>query len=295
MRLHKHLKPNTLKMIVFKKAADIARFIAKKKGTGSTIGFVPTMGALHQGHISLIARSKKTDSLTVGSLFVNPTQFNDKKDFEKYPSTIETDIDMLEKAGCDALFLPDVNEMYPDGTKSERHYDLGYLETILEGKFRPGHFQGVCQVVHRLLTIIHANRLYLGQKDYQQCMVLQKMISITHLKTEIIICPTLREKDGLAMSSRNMRLNEAERKGAVKISETLSFIKKELKTGYLEDLKERARQYLAAEGFKVDYVEIANAATLEPVENNDGKTPLVALIAAFLNEVRLIDNMIVQE
>ncbi len=282
-------------MIVFKKAAGIARFIAKKKESGSTIGFVPTMGALHPGHISLINISKKKDDITVSSLFVNPTQFNDKRDFEKYPSTIATDIDMLEKAGCDALFLPDVNEMYPDGTKNERQYDLGYLETILEGKFRPGHFQGVCQAVHRLLTIIYANRLYLGQKDYQQCLVLQKMISITHLKTEIVICPTLREKDGLALSSRNMRLNEAERKEAVKISETLSFIKKELKTGYLEDLKERARQYLTAEGFKVDYVEIANAATLEPIENNDGKTPLVALIAAFVNDVRLIDNMLLKE
>lgn len=281
-------------MIIFKKAADIARFLIEKKKAVSPTGFIPTMGALHQGHISLIAASKKTDGLTICSIFVNPAQFNNKTDFEKYPSTIERDIDMLEKAGCDMLFLPDLHEMYPTSTKMEKHFDLGYLETILEGKFRPGHFQGVCLAVYRLLTIIHPDRLYLGQKDYQQCMVLKKMVSGTDLKTEIIICPIVREKDGLAMSSRNMRLNEEERKRAVKISGTLAFIKKELKKGYLEDLKERAKQYLSAEGFKVDYVEIADAVTLEPMENNDGKTVLVALIAASLNDVRLIDNMLVQ-
>ena len=295
LRLHKRLKANTYKMIIFKKASDISRFIAQKKGTGISIGLIPTMGALHAGHIALILASKNIDDLAICSIFVNPTQFNDKKDFEKYPSTIEADINMLEKAGCDVLFLPGIREIYPGGTSNEKKFDLGYLETILEGTFRPGHFQGVCQVVYRLLTIIPAARLYLGRKDYQQCMVLQKMISGMHFKIEMIICPTMREKDGLAMSSRNMRLTETERKQAVKIFETLSFIKKELRTGYLEDLKERARQYLAAEGFKVDYVEIANAITLEPMENNDGNMPLVALIAAFINGVRLIDNMVVQE
>lgn len=280
-------------MIIFKKAADISGFIDQKKAPELSIGFVPTMGALHQGHISLVEMSKRADGLTVVSIFVNPTQFNDKKDFEKYPSTIERDIDMLEKAGCDILFLPAVNEIYPEDLKNEKHYELGYLENILEGKFRPEHFQGVCQVVDRLLAIIQPHRLYLGQKDYQQCMVLKKMISITHSDTAVVIGPTLRETDGLAMSSRNMRLNEKERTKAVKISEILSFIKKECKAGYLQDLKERATQYLSAAGFKVDYVEIANAGTLEPMESNDGKTPLVALIAASLHEVRLIDNMLI--
>ena len=283
---------NTLKMIIFKKAADASSFIREKRAKGKTIAFVPTMGALHAGHLSLVDMAKKSDDLVVSSIFVNPTQFNDKKDFEKYPSTIEKDIDMLEKAGCDVLFLPNVAEMYPEGTKSETHYDLGYLETILEGKFRPGHFQGVCQVVDRLLDIVQPDRLYLGQKDYQQCMVLKKMTDVRHPKTKIIIAPTMREADGLAMSSRNMRLNEADRRLAVKISETLSFIKAESGKGYLEDIKERAKQYLTIEGFKVDYVEIADAATLEPVEKNDGGTPLVALIAAFVGEVRLIDNML---
>ena len=279
-------------MIIFKKGADISSFIREKSAAANLIGFVPTMGALHDGHISLVATSKIANGLTVSSIFVNPTQFNDKKDFDKYPSTIEKDIDMLEKAGCDALFLPGLTEIYPEGTKSEIHYDLGYLETILEGKYRPGHFQGVCQVVDRLLDIIQPDRLYLGQKDYQQCMVLKKMTADKHPKTEIIIAPTMRETDGLAMSSRNMRLNEQERKLAVKISETLAFIKKEITKGYLDGIKERAKQYLNAEGFKVDYVEIANAATLEIVENNDGKKQLVALIAAFVGEVRLIDNML---
>ena len=286
------MRLNTLKMIIFKNATDINRFIREKRNDGKSVGFVPTMGALHVGHISLVDMSKLTDGLTTSSIFVNPTQFNDKKDFDKYPSTIEKDIDMLEKAGCDALFLPDVAEMYPSGTNSKSPYELGYLENILEGKFRPGHFQGVCQVVDRLLDIMEPDRLYLGQKDYQQCMVLKKMTGSCHPKTEIIISPTLRELDGLAMSSRNMRLNEKQRQLAIKISETLSFIKKEIRKGYLEDIKERATQYLTAEGFKVDYVEIADAETLEPVENNDGSKPLVALIAAFVGEVRLIDNML---
>ena len=280
------------KMIVFKKTADVAAFLAQKRAAGSRVGFVPTMGALHRGHISLIQLSKEAGEFTVCSIFVNPTQFNDNKDFEKYPSTIEADIDELEKAGCNLLFLPGLKEIYPDTTKNENPYQLGFLEKILEGKFRPGHFQGVCQVVHRLLSIVEPDRLYLGQKDYQQCMVIKKLIELYHIKTEVLVCPTLREKDGLAMSSRNMRLTATERKQAVKIFDILSFIKKEIRPGYLEDLKERAKQYLTAEGFKVDYVEIADTNTLEPQETWDGKLPLVALVAAFLNEVRLIDNML---
>jgi pantoate--beta-alanine ligase len=279
-------------MILFKTITQLADCIAEKKKDGNTIGFVPTMGALHNGHISLITNSKQDNNITVCCIFVNPTQFNQAKDFEKYPVTIEKDIDMLEKNGCDILFLPSVQEIYPAGLTQQPHYDLGYLETLLEGKYRPGHFQGVCQVVHRLLDIVRPHNLYLGQKDYQQCMVIKKLIELTHLKTSVIICTTLREHDGLAMSSRNMRLNEQERKMAVKISEALSFIKKEIKPGYINDLKERAVQYLAAENFKVDYVEIANAGNLSIVETWDGKQKLVALAAAYLNEVRLIDNML---
>jgi pantoate--beta-alanine ligase len=279
-------------MILLKKPAELSSYIAEKKNQGNLIGFVPTMGALHNGHISLITNSKQDNNITVCSIFVNPTQFNQAKDFEKYPITIEKDIDMLEKNGCDVLLLPSAQEIYPEGTANLPHYALGYLETVLEGKYRPGHFQGVCQVVHRLLSIVQPHNLYLGQKDYQQCMVIKKLVELTHLNMNVKVCATLREKDGLAMSSRNMRLNEQERKIAVTIAETLLFIKKEIKPGDIQDLKQRAIKYLSSANFKVDYIEIASADDLTILENWDGKQKLVALAAAYLNEVRLIDNML---
>ena len=279
-------------MILFKKAADISAWVLLSKKKGKIIGFVPTMGALHPGHISLINASKKKDSLTVCSIFVNPAQFNNPADFDNYPSTIEKDIDELEKAGCDILFLPSVNEMYPAGTTHTETFDLGYLETVLEGKYRPGHFQGVCLVVNRLLEIIPAHQLYLGQKDYQQCMVIKKLIALKGFKTAINICPTLRETDGLAMSSRNMRLNIEQRKQALEIFKTLLFIKNNLKPGDLKKLKQDATKNLTEAGFKVDYVEIANTENLDLVEHWDGKQKTVGLVAAFLGEVRLIDNML---
>ncbi|MGC4104663.1 pantoate--beta-alanine ligase [Ferruginibacter sp.] len=279
-------------MILYKQISALKAFISQNKQEGNSIGFVPTMGALHNGHISLISNCKSQNQITVCSIFVNPSQFNDPKDFEKYPVTLEKDIDMLEKNGCDVLFLPSVNEIYPNGFSNPPHYDLGYLETVLEGQYRPGHFQGVCQVVHRLLDIVQPHNLYLGQKDYQQCMVIKKLVELTKMEVQVVINPTLREADGLAMSSRNMRLSEKERQQAVRISETLLFIQQHIKPGFTGDLKQRAVQYLTAEGFKVDYVEIATAASLEIIDSWDGNTPLVALAAAYLNEVRLIDNML---
>jgi pantoate--beta-alanine ligase len=281
-------------MILFKKITELTAFITEKKKTGNKVGFVPTMGALHKGHISLLINSLQHNQVTICSIFVNPTQFNESKDFEKYPVTLEKDIDLLEKNGCDVLFLPSVKEIYPIGMPSPQYYNLGYLETVLEGKYRQGHFQGVCQVVHRLLTIVQPHNLYLGQKDYQQCMVIKKLIEIINLKTEVIICDTLREDDGLAMSSRNMRLNETERKTAAKIAETLLYIKNTIKSGFTGDIKNRAINYLTTEGFKVDYIEIASAETLEIIENWDNKQPLVVLAAAYLNDVRLIDNMLLK-
>ena len=281
-------------MIIFKKAADIGIFLQQKRQKNPKTGFVPTMGALHQGHISLIESACSENDVVVCSIFVNPTQFNDPKDFQNYPITIENDIDLLEKAGCDALFLPAVEEMYPAGLENKKTYALGYLETVLEGRYRPGHFQGVCQVVHRLLTIVPADRLYLGQKDFQQCMVIRKMIELENLHTEIVICPTLRETDGLAMSSRNMRLDKTAREKAVEISRTLLHIKSSLKAGDLSELKTAAVEQLNRTGFKTDYVEIADADTLELIGRWDGKQKLVALCAAFLGEVRLIDNMLLQ-
>ncbi|MFN8290621.1 MAG: pantoate--beta-alanine ligase [Chitinophagaceae bacterium] len=280
-------------MILFKKINDLRNYLDSQRKIGNKIGFVPTMGALHDGHLSLITGSKKENQVTVCSIFVNPAQFNDPKDFEKYPITTDRDIALLEPAGCEVLFLPSVTEIYPAGPGGGQHYDLGYLETLLEGKYRPGHFQGVCKVVHRLLDIVRPDNLYLGQKDYQQCMVISRLLEITGLgrHTTIHICPTLREKDGLAMSSRNMRLNETERKQAVTIYQCLQHIKTSLKPGHTTSLILEATQTLEKAGFKPDYVAIADAFTLEPVEHWDGRQDIVALIAAYLNEVRLIDNL----
>ena len=279
-------------MLILKHINDISNYFTALQANGIKIGFVPTMGALHPGHVSLIAEAKKNSGTVVSSIFVNPTQFNDTKDFEKYPNTIEQDIYLLEKAGCDTLFLPSVKEMYPEGLSTTKQYDLGYLETVLDGAYRPKHFQGVCRVVEKLLTIVHPDKLFLGQKDYQQCLVIKKLSVLMEADMEIVICTTLREADGLAMSSRNLRLTDADRKKAPLIYETLQFIQQNIRPGYLNDLKERAANYLTAEGFKVDYIEIADASTLALMETWDGKTPLVALAAAFIGEVRLIDNLL---
>jgi len=280
-------------MIVFKKIADLRKWIDNQSKTKATVGFVPTMGALHAGHISLINAAKEKDTLAVCSIFVNPSQFNDPDDFEKYPNTIETDIDKLEEAGCDVLFIPAVKEIYPDGMNDSKHFDLGYLETILEGKFRPGHFQGVCMVVDRLLDIVQPDDLFLGQKDYQQCMVIKRLSEIADLpkKPFLNICPTLREAGGLAMSSRNMRLSIAERKKALTIFRLLEMIRENIHPGDLRPLKTSAVNMLEKEGFHVDYVEIADAGTLNIVDDWDGKQPLIGLVAAFLNGIRLIDNL----
>ncbi len=279
-------------MMLFKRPAEIRQWLDSQAKKGKKIGFVPTMGALHPGHISLINNSRSENDLTVASIFVNPTQFNDPKDFEKYPITLEKDIDMLEAAGCNTVFLPSVTDMYPDGIKNRMHYDLGFLETVFDGAFRPGHFQGVCTVVHRLLEIVLPDNLYLGQKDYQQCMVINRLTEIAGFSAKINICPTLREPDGLAMSSRNMRLTETERKIAPAIYQSLVALKQNITPGRLDTLKEQGKIFLTKAGFKVDYFEVADARTLQIANAYDGKQKLVGLVAAFLNEVRLIDNMI---
>jgi len=281
-------------MILFKKSADLVSYTGAARKNGVKTGFVPTMGALHDGHISLISEARRQNELVVASIFVNPTQFNDPADFEKYPVTIEKDISLLEEAGCDILFLPSVAEIYPSGKDQQPHYELGRLETMMEGKYRPGHFQGVCMVVDRLLQIVRPDNLYLGQKDYQQCMVIKKLLELTAMdrKITINVSPTLREPDGLAMSSRNARLNAEEREQASGIFQALSTIKDQLKSGDLSKLTKRATESLITKGFNPDYVEIADADSLEPVRHWDGKQALVVLAAAFLNKVRLIDNIL---
>ena len=279
-------------MIIFKKPRDIILFLSKKLNNNISVGFVPTMGALHMGHIALVKKAVNDNDTAVSSIFVNPSQFNDPKDFEKYPRTLENDVYVLEKAGCDVLFLPTPAEIYPNGMQVKQHYDLGSLENTLEGKYRPGHFQGVCQVVHRLLEIINPDKLYIGQKDFQQCLVIRKLVDLLKLKTEIIINPTLREADGLAMSSRNLRLSPEDRTRANNIYKALLEIKNTLNKNNISTLKETAVKRLTEEGFKVDYIEVADRNTLELKNDPDDKTNLVALAAAFLNNVRLIDNII---
>ncbi len=279
-------------MILFRKIAQIRQHIQTAKMEGKNIGFVPTMGALHAGHISLIDTSKKSDCLTVASIFVNPTQFNNPDDFAKYPKTLDLDIEMLEVAGCDFLFLPTVEEMYPPNEPTNKpHYPIGSIENLLEGKYRPGHFQGVCMVMDKLLRIVEPQQLFMGQKDYQQCMVVQALINLLQLPIRLHTCPTLRESDGLAMSSRNMRLNTTQRNNAPAIYQSLSFLKEMLKPGPLDNLIEQSIGLLIRRDFKIDYVSIADANSLEPCTDWDGQQKIVALVAAFQGDIRLIDNL----
>jgi pantoate--beta-alanine ligase len=280
-------------MIIFKKAKDLQYHLNGCRQENQTIGFVPTMGALHEGHLSLLKTSKKENPFTVCSIFVNPAQFNDPRDFEKYPSTVSQDIHKLESNHCDVLFLPAVDEVYPKGITMKKHYDLGYLETILEGEFRPGHFQGVCMAVEKLLSMVLPDKLYLGQKDYQQCMILQKLVELMGLEKtiQLRLCPILREKDGLAMSSRNMRLNNEQRAKAPALYEALLFLKQNIAKGSLSDLKKEATSLLQKKGIRTDYVEFADAKTLKPINEWDSRTNIIALVAAHVNHVRLIDNM----
>lgn len=278
-------------MIIFKTTAGLKNYLQKLRITNNSTGFVPTMGALHGGHLALLKKSRQYAETTICSIYVNPTQFNNPQDFKNYPVTIEEDVSILEKNGCDILFLPDVNEIYPGGNFINNRFELGYLETVLEGKYRPGHFQGVCQVVKRLLQIVDPTYLFAGQKDYQQYMVLKKLLSLIESKAELIICPTHREDDGLAMSSRNLRLNKTERMQAPAIYQSLLFLKQQIKPGNLIQLKKSAEEFLIKKDFKVDYIEIANAEDLTLLDEWNGKDPIIILVAVYINDIRLIDNL----
>ncbi len=280
-------------MIIFKTISAIRTYLEKPALQTKIVGFVPTMGALHQGHLSLIQESKQACDITVASIFVNPTQFNDPKDYEKYPVTIDQDCRLLEEAQTDILFLPSVNEMYPNGTASPKHYYLSELENLLEGRYRPGHFQGVCQVVEHLLEIVKPTQLFMGQKDYQQCIVIQQLIQTTGIQVQLNVSPTLREKGGLAMSSRNVRLTEDQRQKATTIYQQLKWIKDNYGSLDTLSLEQKATESLKNTGFaKVDYVSIADATTLQPITEHDDKKKAVALVAAFMGDVRLIDNLL---
>ncbi|MCF6407566.1 pantoate--beta-alanine ligase [Chitinophaga filiformis] len=282
-------------MYLFKRKDDLERHLSTARKEGKRIGFVPTMGALHQGHLSLIAAAKENTDLVVCSIFVNPTQFNDPADFEKYPITIDQDILQLTAAGNDVLFLPSVQEMYPKGLTPDMHYDFGQLETVLEGAHRPGHFQGVGQVVHKLLDLVQPDKLFMGQKDFQQCLIINRLIKLLHLKVELVICPTLREQDGLAMSSRNLRLNPTERQNALHISRALYYIKDNLNHAPLKEIADKAINELKGNGFDVDYLDMVSVAPDGNINfpATAGKDPLYAVVAAreISSNVRLIDNM----
>ena len=281
-------------MIIFKKTEDLKNYLRNFRNNKKLkMGFVPTMGALHQGHISLVEACKKENDLSVCSIFVNERQFNNRIDFEKYPASVDGDIYKLEKAGCGVLFLPTEVEVYP-APYANKHFDLGNIETVLEGAYRPGHFQGVCQVVERLLDIVRPDVLYLGQKDYQQCIIIKKLVDLMGKsdKINIRIHPTMREADGLAMSSRNIRLSKEDREKAPNIHKTLMHIKNNLHEGDLKQLKNQAKEKLQIHDFKIDYLEVADAETLKLVNELKEKQKLVALVAASLREVRLIDNLL---
>lgn len=279
-------------MILFKKSEDLRKWLAGQNNKGGKTGFVPTMGALHEGHISLIEACRSQTDLCICSIFVNPAQFNDRNDFEKYPVSLEMDIEMLAKAGTDLVFIPSEHEIYPKGDIGLETYKLGSLETILEGRYRPGHFQGVCQVMSRLLDIVRPEYLFMGQKDFQQCLVIKRLIRLLNLAVEFQAVPTVREEDGLALSSRNRRLTVGQRRNAPAIYQALTYIRNNLIPGDTSSAIEEARKILDGAHFKTDYISISKAEDLQPVQEFDGKVKTLALIAAFQGEVRLIDNML---
>lgn len=275
-------------MKIFTTKNEITQYFAGKNG--KTLGFVPTMGALHQGHISLIKQAQQSSTEVICSIFVNPTQFNDPKDLEKYPRPIVADIAMLEQVGCDILFNPPVSEMYDDNEKW--HLDIGDLEHLLEGKFRPGHYQGVTQVVYKLFSIVKPDVAFFGQKDYQQFLVISKMVELLNMPVKLVMCPILRENDGLAMSSRNIHLTAEDRQHALILSKTLNWVKENFNTDNIPELKKQAELMIKSEsGIELEYVEIVDGQSLQNV--TAATKNIVALVAARAGKTRLIDNMLI--
>lgn len=269
------------------------RFIHDFRKKNKSVGLVPTMGALHEGHLSLLRRSKSENELTVCSIFVNPTQFNNAADLEKYPRPVEEDIQVLSEQGCcDLLFMPSQEEMYPEGVKVETLISLGNLEQVFEGEFRPGHFQGVAHIVHKLLTIVAPDCLYMGQKDYQQCLVVERMIKEKNLSVNLVVCPIKREEDGLAMSSRNRLLTPTQRTLAGLIYQCLVSIQAQKNQKDFATVQKECIDLLAKKGVQPDYVALADAKNLEPLSEYDPQREMVALIAATIGQTRLIDNLL---
>ncbi len=280
-------------MNILTQKAELKGLLDELRAKGKTIGFVPTMGALHAGHISLIEIAQQQCHIVVCSIFVNPTQFNDKKDLERYPRTIEKDTELLVNAKCDILFYPEVGEMYPEEDK--RTFDFGFLDRTLDGAFRPGHFNGVGQIVSKLFDAVKPHKAFFGEKDFQQVLVIKEMVRQLNYKVEIISCPILREKDGLAMSSRNTLLNELERAGASLIPKIMKEAKMDFESGAsIEVIKSSVKVKIEAEPlFKLDYFEIRNTRDLNEFNPSIDKEA-VMLIAVFCGRIRLIDNLVVK-
>lgn len=254
------------------------------------VGFVPTMGALHSGHISLVERSVKENDVTVVSVFVNPTQFNDKADLERYPRTEEADKKLLEAAGCDIVFIPQVEEMYPE--EDTRVFNFGSIETVMEGKYRPGHFNGVAQIVSKLFYAVEPTRSYFGEKDFQQVAIIRDMVRQLNLPVEIIACPIIREESGLARSSRNELLSAEERKKAALISEVLSKSVNFAKEMSVEEVKNWVcEQFTHDETFKMDYYDIVDGNSLQSISSWEDSDYIVGCIAIYCGKIRLIDNI----
>ncbi len=273
------------------KISDLQSFISSLKEDGKSIGFVPTMGALHEGHLSLIRQARKHSDVVVCSIFVNPTQFNDAEDFEKYPRNTHQDLKMVEQEGCDLAFVPEVEEMYPE--KDERQFSFGNLEKVMEGRFRKGHFNGVAQVVSKLFDMVQPDKAFFGQKDFQQYVIIKDLVKQLSLPIEIVACPIIREDSGLAMSSRNQRLTDEQKAIASEISKTL-FWAKDCQSEYLvNDLKEQVVQKIESiEGLQLEYFEIVDDIKLEPVSDWQENTTKVGCLAVFCGKVRLIDNIV---
>lgn len=282
-------------MLVFKKVADLQHWLDSERRAGKTVGFAPTMGALHEGHLSLVYAAKAECGLAVASIFVNPTQFNDPSDLEKYPRMPEKDIALLLSAHCDALFMPSVDEVYPPGQDLSVRLDFRQLDQVMEGVFRPGHFGGMATVVKRLLDIVQPQRLYMGQKDFQQLTIVRDMLRQLHSPIELVMCPTTREPDGLAMSSRNLRLSPEMRAAAPIIYETLQEAKSAFRREPAAAVQARALERLQAAGLKTEYFDIADGITLLPVAQYDDSPFIVACVAAWAGEVRLIDNLVLRD
>jgi len=281
-------------MYLFKRVSDLQRYINSQRDQQKKVGFVPTMGALHEGHLTLIERSKKENDITVCSIFVNPTQFDDKKDLEKYPRTTANDISLLTQKSTEVLFLPTAYEVYPKGLDTTLNLKMGQLDKVMEGEFRTGHFEGMAQVVKRLLDIVNPHQLYMGQKDYQQLTIVRSMIKQLGLPVELVMCPIKRESDGLAMSSRNVRLTPDIRKRATILSKTLKAAKTKISKETPADIQKAAMASLTIPDFKPEYFSIVDGITLLPVIDPSKSDEIVACTAVWAGEVRLIDNMILK-